>query len=40
MKIIRCLLVILLLPVVLSAQTNVDKLVKALDSLSLASFND
>jgi alpha-mannosidase len=40
MNIIRCLVVILLLPLVLSAQTNVDKLVKALDSLSLASFND
>jgi alpha-mannosidase len=40
MNIIRCLIVSLLLPVVLSAQTNVDKLVKALDSLSLASFNE
>lgn len=40
MKIIRWLIVILLFPVVLPAQTNVDKLVKALDSLSLVSFND
>ena len=40
MKIIRYLAVLLLLPVLLSAQSNVDKLVKALDSLSLASFND
>ena len=40
MKIIRWLIVILLFPVVLPAQTNVDKLGKALDSLSLVSFND
>ena len=40
MKIIRCLAIVLLIPVALQAQTNVDKLVNALDSLSLASFND
>ena len=40
MKIFRCLAIVLLIPVALQAQTNVDKLVKALDSLSLASFND
>ena len=33
-----CLLV--LLPLTAVSQTNVDRLVKALDSLSLASFND
>jgi alpha-mannosidase len=40
MNSIRLLLVVLFLPVFLSAQSNVSTLVKALDSLSLASFSD
>jgi alpha-mannosidase len=40
MKLLRTIVLCLLVPAALVAQTNVDKLVKALDSLSLASFND
>ena len=40
MKSLRAIVLALFIPLCLSAQTNVDKLVKALDSLSLASFND
>jgi alpha-mannosidase len=40
MKTPRLLVALLLVPFLLYGQTNVDKLVKALDSLSLASFND
>ena len=40
MKPLRVIVLCLLVPAALIAQTNVDKLVKALDSLSLASFDD
>lgn len=40
MNMIRSFVLLLLVPALLSAQSNVAKLVKALDSLSLASFND
>ncbi|HTY39086.1 MAG TPA: glycoside hydrolase family 38 C-terminal domain-containing protein [Bacteroidota bacterium] len=40
MNLLRRVVFCILVPAALMAQTNVDKLVKALDSLSLASFND
>ncbi len=40
MKLVRRIIFTILVPILLSAQTNVDRLVRALDSLSLASFND